>query len=107
MRRQSPRARSRALRLSRLKTALSARAGGRCEQPWCRVAAALDLHHVRKRSHGGQDIPDNLVALCRRCHERTDAPADCGRLEIVALGDERFRWRLNGEVMDRARRRGV
>ena len=27
------------------------------------------LHHLLSRSLGGDDVPANLVPLCRRCHE--------------------------------------
>lgn len=46
------------------------RAGGRCER--CGRRARLDVHHktyVRR----GHELPTDLVALCRRCHERADA----------------------------------
>jgi hypothetical protein len=34
----------------------------------------LDVHHVVKRSQGGSDFDlDLLVALCRWCHDQTDA----------------------------------
>jgi len=31
---------------------------------------AGDLHHVKLRSHGGSDKPDNLIGLCKGCHKR-------------------------------------
>jgi 5-methylcytosine-specific restriction endonuclease McrA len=34
----------------------------------CRKPGA-DEHHVVFRSHGGTDTMDNLVTVCRRCHE--------------------------------------
>ncbi len=36
----------------------------------CEICAqkAVDIHHIRARSLGGKDIPDNLMALCRPCH---------------------------------------
>ena len=40
------------------------------------------MHHVIKRSQGGSDAPDNVVALCRACHVKTDAPYARGRLVI-------------------------
>lgn len=56
------------------KKVVLARAGGRCENPWCRRATRLDVHHIVKRSHGRDDSPLNLVALCRPCHALTDLP---------------------------------
>lgn len=37
----------------------------------CRGCAkqAQEVHHIIFRSHGGGDEPDNLIALCRNCHE--------------------------------------
>jgi len=44
-------------------------------------AGRLDGHHMVKRAQGGSDWDlDALVALCRRCHTRTDAPFVKGRL---------------------------
>ena len=51
---------------------------------------AADVHHVQKRSQGGTGHPDNLIALCRHCHDRTDWPYVRGRLVITPLGQERF-----------------
>ena len=52
----------------------------------------LDPHHVQKRSQGGADHLDNLAALCRRCHDLTDAPYAKGRLVVTPLGGQRFRF---------------
>lgn len=30
----------------------------------------LTLHHIRYRRHGGTSTPDNLLTLCRDCHDR-------------------------------------
>jgi len=38
----------------------------------CRVCGAtysLHVHHVKYRSHLGEDALDNLVTLCWKCHE--------------------------------------
>jgi hypothetical protein len=44
-----------------------------------------------KRSRGGSDFDlDRLVALCRACHDQTDAPWVKGRLVITLLGGGRF-----------------
>jgi len=38
----------------------------------CEVCGAegVDVHHIIFRSHGGSDTIDNLMALCRECHNR-------------------------------------
>lgn len=36
------------------------------------MSKAVDIHHIKPRGMGGSkksDTPDNLMALCRRCHE--------------------------------------
>ena len=41
-----------------------------CE--WC-GCPATDIHHIQRRGMGGSktaDRPENLMALCRSCHER-------------------------------------
>ena len=40
-------------------------------EPICRACGlekAVDGHHVLLRSQGGDDLEDNIVALCRACH---------------------------------------
>ena len=71
-------------------------AGGRCEV--C-PAPGRDPHHVKKRSAGGSDSLHNLVFLCRRCHDLTDAPlaSPRGRLVIFPImggPGMRARWEL-------------
>ena len=38
----------------------------------CKVCGRVssDLHHIIFRSAGGTDDIDNLIALCRECHEK-------------------------------------
>lgn len=38
-----------------------------CEQ--C-GAVAVDIHHKTKKSQGGADDVENLIALCRKCHDK-------------------------------------
>lgn len=35
---------------------------------YCGTADHVDVHHIRFRSRGGADVPENLAALCRCCH---------------------------------------
>lgn len=67
-----------------MRAGVSARAKGRCEV--CGAAGPLEVHHVVKRSAGGQDTIQNGIALCIPCHARTDWPYAKGRLVFrVAL----------------------
>jgi 5-methylcytosine-specific restriction endonuclease McrA len=45
------------------------RDGGMCQVPGC-TAVGHDVHHIVHRSQGGSDELDNLVTLCRYCHDR-------------------------------------
>ena len=43
-----------------------------CESPDC-SRLVCDVHHLENRGMGGSrllDTPDNLIGLCRFCHER-------------------------------------
>ena len=44
-----------------------ARDGYRCSVPCCRLRRRLHVHHLRWRSRGGDDAPENLAAACS-CH---------------------------------------
>jgi 5-methylcytosine-specific restriction endonuclease McrA len=77
MRRQGPRGRARAARLSGLRPQVLQHWGAFCMA--CGRRGPLDLHHVVKRSQGGQDTVENIVPLCRRCHDATDAPSGRGK----------------------------
>lgn len=43
---------------------------GRCAI--CGEWKTLDPDHIKKRSQGGLNIPDNIRWICRECHERED-----------------------------------
>ena len=81
-----------------LRLAVIIRAHFRCQA--CGRRAPLDVHHVLKRSQGGSDFDlDQLVALCRHCHDLTDAPYSGGRLVITRVGEGGFQcariWRAS------------
>lgn len=46
------------------------RDGGKCQ---CCGKPGSHQHHVTYRSHGGQNVPDNLVTLCVTCHQDVHA----------------------------------
>lgn len=43
-------------------------AGYRCANPSCRTILTLQIHHLDQVSEGGQNTPENLLALCPNCH---------------------------------------
>ncbi len=43
------------------------RDGNRCRA--CKRGGSLDAHHLLKRSQGGKDEANNLIAVCRECHD--------------------------------------
>lgn len=54
-----------------VKAALKVRSGGRCERVigrWRCANEAMDPHHVLAKSQGGKHTLENLLHLCRRCH---------------------------------------
>jgi 5-methylcytosine-specific restriction endonuclease McrA len=67
------------------------RADWHCRACGRRGRLDVDVHHVIKRSRGGSDFDlDRLVALCRTCHDQTDAPLAAGRLMVTPLGAGQF-----------------
>ena len=45
----------------------------------CNSYNMVEIHHIKRRSEFGkktkhlQDLPDNLIALCRTCHDKAHA----------------------------------
>ena len=46
------------------------RDGNRCRA--CSRTWALTLHHLKPRRDGGEDTEENMVVLCRECHDLAD-----------------------------------
>ncbi len=46
------------------------RDNGRCMAPGCTSRAQLQVHHLRYRSQGGSNMPDNLILLCAFHHQQ-------------------------------------
>lgn len=53
-----------------MREALLSRSGGRCEFCGEGFRGAMELHHRRLRSQGGEDSADNLAAIHPECHLR-------------------------------------
>lgn len=49
-----------------VRTAVFERAAGKCER--CKVRPPTEPHHWRYPPWGAFDIPENLSAVCHRCH---------------------------------------
>lgn len=94
LRRRKPRKRPPRRKRRAYRSAVLLRAGGRCER--CSIHGSetplgfLDVHHRLPRSRGGSDCVENLVALCRPCHEAIHHhTADDWRDWIVATAPRR------------------
>jgi len=44
-----------------------------CEVPGC-GEKAVDCHHIKFKSQGGDDVSENFIALCRPDHDRAHGP---------------------------------
>lgn len=42
--------------------------GQKCEKCSYDNKNVLQLHHIKERSKGGKDVPNNLIVLCPNCH---------------------------------------
>ena len=72
------------------------RSGGRCEGdivmqhgPHRCGRNAMDFHHVRYCKWGQFDPPENLLHLCRECHEAAHTCQNCGgilKAEAIKAG---------------------
>jgi RNA-directed DNA polymerase len=62
-----------------LKAEVKAERGAKCEL--CDSTVGLDLHHLKARRHGGQDVKENAQLLCESCHVQTPTYGDHSRLQ--------------------------
>jgi hypothetical protein len=68
-----------------------ARDGWRCSAPGCSSMQNLHDHHIRFRSAGGSDAPENRVTLCAFHHLRG---VHAGRLRCTGRAPDGLRWQL-------------
>lgn len=50
----------------------------------CHQTAAVDIHHIIFKSRGGSDEVENLIALCRECHDKAHGKLKKGEEKISA-----------------------
>ncbi len=50
------------------------RDGWRCQ--FCSSMQQLQVHHLKFRSHSGDDVEQNLITLCAECHEQMHRKAN-------------------------------
>ena len=56
---------------------------------------SITYAQINKRSQWGSDFDlDQQVALCRWCHDQTDAPYERGRPVVTALGAGQFTFEV-------------
>jgi len=63
---------------------------GFCQVPGC-SKAAVQAHHIKRRSAGGSDDPKNLVSLCVAHHLHG---VHMGWVRVDRVGEDRLRWQL-------------
>lgn len=67
-------------------------------------APGLPEAHVVPRSHGGLGIPENIVTVCRKCHDKLDNSTD--RQQMLQVAAEHLRqfyegWNEDSLVYDK------
>jgi len=65
---QTPEGHNRATIPPKVRRAVLARGGHRCQVRGCGRTQNLEIHHIRPRSEGGSNKPDNLAVVCGLCH---------------------------------------
>jgi hypothetical protein len=66
---QAPGLPNRSTILPSVRQAVLARDGHRCQIRACGSTQSLEVHHVRPRSQGGSNKPENIISLFAPCHQ--------------------------------------
>ena len=64
-----------------------------CE--YCGRAGRIEVHHIKTRGSGGDDVPENLISLCCECHVKAHSgqiPKE--KLKYIVERRER-KWMIN------------
>ena len=67
---------------------------------WCAVcgkAGATEWHHIIFRSHGGDEADENMLEVCRECHEKIHA-------RLISPDDVAFARLTAGSYLEENRR---
>jgi len=76
--------------VSRFRREVLQRTGGLCAVPGC-SRAAVHVHHIVFRSHGGKDTKENGVGVCAVHHLHG---IHLGYLEVTGRAGERLHWKF-------------
>lgn len=52
------------------------------DRQWCEVCGDtkwLEFHHVEFRSQGGKNDPENVILICKNCHNKAHSDIDFRR----------------------------
>lgn len=71
-----------------------------CGRVWIEPDQPASVHHIHTNGSGGPDIPENLIRLCPKCHQR----AQDGEIPVLVLMADILRSRQL-PVRDELRRR--
>jgi len=63
------------------------RCKSRCE--YC-GKKAVDIHHIQSRGQGGSNDINNLIALCRKCHNDVSVLKKISENKYLYIG--RYKW---------------
>jgi hypothetical protein len=76
------------------------RDGFRCAVPGCTCRRNLHSHHLRLRSRGGPDVPENRITLCAQHHQRG---VHGGTLRIGGRAPDQLVYELGADPPERFR----
>ena len=61
-----------------------------CGAPGCKHSKFLEVHHIKSRSDGGGNHPENLITLCSSCHRHLHERGGGPPLRELEVGSARL-----------------